>query len=143
MSILTEVFQPCHPKCPQCLTFPVLAGKFSLVTLLPRIDIKQILFITNISSETVSQTAKRFIAFSSLRLAHVQKYIYGNQSDEKVFFYTKYTLEKCPMLIKIYVLNFQEEEMVDTCHSAEQAVLKSSGCFAEYKPSNMAQNWSS
>lgn len=63
----------------------VIGGKFSLVTLLPTIDINQILLITNISSETVSQMAKRFIAFSPLRLAHV----YENKSDEKVFSYTK------------------------------------------------------
>lgn len=91
MSILKKVFQLCHPKCPQYVTAAnstagcVLGGKFSLATLLPRIDIKQILLITNISSETVSQTAKRFIAFSPLRLAHIQKHLYANKSDEKVF----------------------------------------------------------
>lgn len=133
MSILTEVFQLCHPKCPQSVRAAnrsggcVLGGKFSLATLLPRIDIKQILLITNISSETVSQTAKRFTAYSPLRLAHVQKHIHANKSDEKVFFYTKYILQKCPIFMKIYVLIFQEEEMVDTCHSAEWAVVKAQG----------------
>lgn len=29
--------------------------------------------------------------------------------------------------MKIYVLIFQEEEMVDTCHSAEWAVVKAQG----------------
>lgn len=123
MSILIEIFQLSHPKCPQYVTATngragcVLGGKFSLATLLPRIDIKQIFLITNISSETVSQTAKRFIAFSLLRLAHVQKHLYANKSDEKVSFYTKCILQKCPIFIKIYVLIFQE--MADTCHSAE------------------------
>lgn len=51
----------------------VIGGNFSLETLLPTIDINQILLITNISSETLSQTARRFIAFSPLRLARVQK----------------------------------------------------------------------
>lgn len=94
MSILTEVFQSCYLKYPQCITGAnssagcVLGGKFSLATPLPRIDITQILPITNISSETVSLTAKRFIAFSPLRLAYVQKHLYVNKEDEKSFFST-------------------------------------------------------
>lgn len=60
MSVLKEVFQLCHPKCPQYAVAAnrsadcVMGGKFSLDTVLPGIDIKQILLITNISSETVS-----------------------------------------------------------------------------------------
>lgn len=64
----------------------LIGEKFSLATLLPTIDINQILLITNISSKTVSETDKRFIAFSPLRLAHIQKNLYENNSDEKVFF---------------------------------------------------------
>lgn len=137
MSILTEVFQSCYLKYPQCITGAnssagcVLGGKFSLVTPLPRIDITQILPITNISSETVSLTAKRFIAFSPLRLAYVQKHLYVNKEDEKsFFFYSKYTLQKCPIFIKIKILIFQEEEIVDTRHSSKQGVLKTSEILA-------------
>lgn len=90
MSILKEISQLCHPKCPQYVTAAnnragcVLGRKFSSkATLLPRIDIKQIFLITNISSETLSQTAKRFIAFSPLRLAYVQKHLHANKSDER------------------------------------------------------------
>lgn len=69
MSKLSEVFHLCHPTRPQDDTAEndctgcVLGGKFSLATPLPSIDVIQILLITNISTETVSQTAKRFMAF--------------------------------------------------------------------------------
>lgn len=68
----------------------VIGGNFSLEILLPTIDINKILLITNISSETLSQTEKRFIAFSPLRLAHVQKKIFIKTIQMKRFFsYTK------------------------------------------------------
>lgn len=56
-------------------------------------------------------------------------------SQMKRFFPTpnKYTLQSCSILIQTYVLIFLEEETVDTCHSAEQAVLTASGCFVESK----------
>lgn len=69
MSKLSEVFYLCHPTCPQNDTAEndctgcVLGGKFSLATPLSSIDVTQILLVTSISTETVSQTAKGFMAF--------------------------------------------------------------------------------
>lgn len=56
----------------------------------------------------------------------------------KRFFPTqnKWTLQSCSIIIQIYVLIFLEEETVDTCHSAAQAVPKTSGCFVESKINN-------